>query len=197
MYSYFFQGDYAGLAFLFGQLLHGNIYIQWLGATWFVIVLFGIYLLWETIGIVYSKSNINIDMVVSWLLAVLGIVMTAYGTGSMTFRLVLVTQFLFMLGRFCAEKNIVSIFEKSGVAIVSVLCNVAIFCYFAKHGYSMDIASGRWPNSVVALVMILNGCIFLHLLSKTIADHTEKIKKRIPLYWKEHIGNSGISFCRI
>lgn len=176
LYSYFFEGDYAGLSFLFSQLLHGNIYIPWLGAAWFVIVLFGIYLLWETVGVVYKNGNIVINMIISLLFGGLGVITTVCGTGSMSFRLILVTQFIFMCGTFCAEKKIVSHFEKKEVRIGTMICNVLLFWYFAKHGYTMDIASGKWPNPIIAIVMILNGSVFLFQVSKWIADNLSRLK---------------------
>ncbi len=177
LYHYFFQGDYVGLSFLFSQLVRGNIYIPWLGAAWFVIVLFGIYLLWETVSIVYKNGNIVISMIISLLLGALGVITTAYETDSMTFRLILVTQFIFMCGRFCAEKKFVSRIDvETKTTIEILLCNILLFWYLAKQGYTMDIASGKWPNPIIAIVMILNGSIFLYLVSKWIADSTSALK---------------------
>ena len=169
------------MKFLFGQLVRGNIYIEWLGAAWFIIVLFQIFLLRETVSIVYKNPKIYISLIISFIIGCVGILLSEFQKSNTGIELTLITQFLFMCGRGAAEKKIFAWFEKRKIRIVTLACNVILFICFMRCGYIMDIATEQWPNPILAVLMILNGVVFLYIICKTIVKYT-KIFRGVLVY---------------
>ena len=133
LYHIFFQQEYYGIPFFCRQLVHGNIYIEWLGAAWFIIVLFGIMLLWETIGVVFKDKNVYINLCISFFIACIGIFMQMSEKGSMSFRLVLITQFIYMCGKIIKEKNITEYLDNGKICLLVLIINIALFIFFRKN----------------------------------------------------------------
>ena len=176
VYHIFFQQEYYGIPFFCRQLVHGNIYIEWLGAAWFIIVLFGIMLLRETIGVVFKDKNVYINLCISFFIACIGIFMQMSEKGSMSFRLVLITQFIYMCGKSIKEKNITEYLDNGKICLLVLIINIALFIFFRKNNYIMDIATGTWPNPLIAWVMILNGASFLCIFCKMLERYTKCLK---------------------
>ena len=56
IYSFLFSSPYPGLLFTIQQFFnYGNVYIEWLGATWFIPVLYVIHLVQKVILIISKK----------------------------------------------------------------------------------------------------------------------------------------------
>ncbi len=184
LYSIFFSNNYYNMIFFIQEFLKGNVYISWLGASWFIIVLFGIFLYRECISIFIKKTNIYIELMISIIImAVAYMIQNIIGVNIVI--LILYGQFFYVLGHFFSETDLLNrIFFSKGMIIVGFFLSCIWVGYFKSKNYTMDFVSGKFPNLFLAVVMIINGFFLSYIVSiviekkgKIIANFLENIGK--------------------
>lgn len=186
--------DYAGIRFLLREFLtHGNIYISCLGATWFIFVLFGIFIFHKACNMTVAKKSYFLYGLISLLLYVLG---AYYITQGRIIRwwwfdivLLLLTQFFFMMGILSKKYNILDNVTNNTVLMITgtVITAVAMYELSKVPGAAVDLASHTYYDLVLNSFTSMNGIFFVISLSNMFAKMLG-IKKIMMYLGKNSLG---------
>lgn len=192
--SYWDGADYAGIRFLLREFcLHGNSYISCLGATWFIFVLFGIFLLHKTCNLLVTKRSYSSYVLISILLYLLGDYYIAQGIQVrwwwFDIVLVFIAQFFFMMGIVSKRYNI---FEKVTLNVVlmvtgTIITAVLMYEFSKVPGAAVDLASHTYYDVVLNTVVAFNGILFVICLSNTL-NKLQPIKNLLIVLGKNSLG---------
>ncbi len=159
----------------------GDLYIQFLGATWFLPVLYGIYIIQKRISIAFDSDYIG-HLISSTIIYLLGYYFISNGIriqiGIFPVDLIFVGQFFFCLGKiFKVYKRE----ESSTLAYtITILFNLLVFYYFGnKIGLTVDYASRYLSSPTLNALEAINGICFCYCLSKLLIKLPTVIKNAI------------------
>lgn len=161
---------YVGLKTILREFfIHGNFYVQWLGASWFALTLFQITILNRCI-LAINANNYRLGYVfLSVLLFLWGYVQIDAG-GSFS---VWIAQFYYMIGtilrrRFKPNAQLPIWFLLSGLMVSSVIMCVIGNCF----GFTVDFPSRQFNTPLIDVAMSINGCLLCFFVSKIIEKFT-------------------------
>lgn len=155
------------IKFIIYQFFSGTSYISWLGATWFLVVLFFVVIIQKVLYI-YFKNNFNYYTVASFLLFLWGYYIIANHIGSYKyFDLVLVAQFYFFIGIYFRNINLIDKLLNNDKFNLVVLIVVLYLLYFFGNIYptTVDYPSRRFGFAITDFFAALNGIFFIYLIS--------------------------------
>lgn len=150
---------------------NGSIYVWWLGAAWFVLVLFQINILHR---LLYQLLDENYG--VSYAIVSIGLFFIGYSISETTwshkwnFDLVLIAQFYYAIGLYLrqyAEKIVQKITWMRSVFLAcvtfAVMHNIA-----TKLHFTMDYPSRAFNTPAIDALMVLNGALFMFAIAMCI-----------------------------
>lgn len=195
LYSIFFQDTFIGFFKSIREFFKGIIYINWLGATWFLGVLFGIILIQKIIHNVFKQTINIIYMIISLLMFLLGYFMVATKTQLnifvLTLDLTFIAQFYFMMGNVCKKINLISRLISNKIIKFSLLfLTIFLLWYFGNiHPTTVDYPSRKFGFCVIDAIIAVNGITFLCIISDTISRiKVLEIKNGLILIGKNTLG---------
>ncbi|WP_066825148.1 acyltransferase family protein, partial [Clostridium tepidiprofundi] len=194
-YNILFKGEFIGFYRSIREFFRGFVYINWLGATWFLGVLFGIIILQK---ITYDINKQKIDftyIIISIVMFFVGYYMVYRKMQFCIFvfplDLILIGQFYFVLGKISSSKRLIGkIFSYKFIKVISFLTTVFFIWYFGNlYPITVDYPSRRFNKWYIDAVVAINGIIFLYLLSDFISRiKFQKIKKILIMIGKNTLG---------
>ena len=181
-YDYIFDMPYVGAKETVMEFLsNGTNHIIWLGATWFIIVLFEIHIFYKLLNICCKNTNVN--MAVSFSLFILGYLMLKNGNefkiGFFFTDIALIAQFYFYVGYYVKEQKI---FERLKVntptLLLCGLISVVFLNYFKSLSITVDYLSRNFGFFITDILAALNGTFFVYIISRLICEISAfKIRK--------------------
>lgn len=185
---------YHGLKTTMRELIvNGNIYITCLGAAWFLLTIFVIFMLQKAM-IQLLKGNIGfIYFAANLILYFLGYEMIRrqinISVGCFGIRLAFIGQLYFACGMLCKQYDFVEENLQTNKMIISLmlLALLAMWQFGRVNGTTVDYPSGTFPNITLNTLAALNGIILVITTSKLL-DKTKKIKNVFMMLGKNSIG---------
>lgn len=174
-YPILFKDAYPGVLFSLREFIDHRIHINILGATWFLITLFGIYVVQRLILLLCSDHA-------GWGYALIStaVFLTGYGIIRATifipdgfWYLIFIGQFYFSVGYLAAQNRWFAHAPTGGRNLVLLLAlNVLFFYLFAyRWPNTVDYPSRHFGNALFNFLAAANGVLFLFLVS-SIFDRT-------------------------
>jgi len=158
----------------------GNIYISWLGATWFLIVLFGCCVIQKIIYML-SKNKVGILYISgSVLVFVLGYIMVLYQTNQYKYLdLIFIAQFYFFTGILFRHNNIFNKYLSNVYynSIILLATIVGLYYFGIVNLNIVDYPSRVFGFIVTNYLAAINGIVFIFLLAYYLAKFPIRIKK--------------------
>lgn len=192
LWKFLFESDFVGFQVCIREFFKkGDIYISWLGASWFLVVLFGIYML-QTVLCKLKTSNI-LYFATSLLLFLFGYYLAGNKIESYYFNLpwdlILVGQFYFTVGVIAKESDVYELLvqKKSYMGISLVFSCTALFL-LRGFGNIIDFPSRRIGNPLYNIVGAVSGSLLLTVLSIFLSDYTQRLKKGLCYIGKNTLG---------
>ncbi|WP_027218044.1 acyltransferase family protein [Butyrivibrio fibrisolvens] len=199
IYSYIFPVDYM-LPFdqMIKQLLgYGNIYVQFLGALWFLPVLYGAYIINRiALKIANNKYGI-IHIIICLCLFLLGYNLVkspdVENIGFFNLDLICIAQFYFCVGIYC--KKIVERIDNTidgqkyiRYIIGAVICCSLMYYFGYVNWHGVDYPSRSFGSAFSDAIKAINGSVFIFLVARFFDSILpKKIKKGII-----YIGNNTL-----
>lgn len=172
--QYWDGADYAGIRFLLREfLIHGNSYISCLGATWFIFVLFGIFLLHKLCYMLLEEKYSKVYILISFGMYILGAYFIAQGKSIRIWWfdviLILLTQFFFMLGIWSKKYDVFESITGNTTLMVTGTIITAVLMYELSKipGAAVDMASHSYYDLALNSATTLNGIIFIVCMANT------------------------------
>ena len=191
IYNLFFDQPFMGAWFVLKQyFFSGNMYINWLGATWFLIVLFGIYIVQRGLfKLVGDKINLGY-CIGSILMFILGYIFVANEIKVMNLDLIFIAQFYFFVGKLLRDKRI---FEKIcsnkwinvGILLITIL---GLWLFGFVNPSTVDYPSRNFGFIITDMIAGLNGALFIYCIAYYISKLGAYIKKPIITIGKNTLG---------
>lgn len=151
--------------------LHGSIYVWWLGAAWFVLVLFLIsiihralyQLLDEKYGVVYGILSICLFLI--------GYSISKTGAHAWNIDLVLIAQFYYVIGLYLCKyaENVVQKRTWMQAIVLACITFVIMHIIATKLHFTMDYPSRAFNAPAIDVFMVVNGAIFIYALAMCIS----------------------------
>ena len=180
VYTILFKYAFIGAITVIKEFFfHGNNYVIWMGATWFVIVLFEINVIHKLLYDICG-SNCNWSYCIcSILMFILGYSCVKNGfipqISFFPIDLMLIGQFYFFIGQIFKTHEIFGkILSNSKINIIFLLI-IIMLMYFCK-GQTVDYPSRHFESMFINLFLAVNGIIFIYLVSFYLAK-LNKVKK--------------------
>ncbi len=170
-YEVFFTLSYMPLPDVLKQfLMNGAIYTWWLGAAWFLLVLFAITLLHRVLFQLLGKHYGILYAVVSIALFLVGYSMAQSGMTKWNVDLILIAQLYFMIGLYLqkyqgkfAQNN------KSGLMLtVAIITFFFMWVNATQFHCTMDFPSRAFNSPAVDFWLVLNGTVFIYAVSRLV-----------------------------
>ena len=176
-------------------LIYGNIYVEVLGATWFLSVLFAVCLLNKMIYLLTNKFLLGYG-VISLTLYLLGYGIIKQGitpsphVGMFSIDLIFIANLFYAIGYIAQKTAFIGLIKKSyiiqiGLGIVSMLYMRLISSYLHV---GVDWPSRTFKNPFFDGVSALNGFIFILSLSLLFSSFTKKLRKVLKYIGKNTLG---------
>jgi fucose 4-O-acetylase-like acetyltransferase len=160
--------------------LKGNMYISWLGATWFLNVLFGCCII-QKLLFNFSKNKVGILYILgSIIVFILGYYMVLSQENQYhSLDLIFIAQFYFFSGILFKHNNIFGNYMSNVYYnIIIILSTIVGLYYFSNiNPNTVDYPSRRFGNILSNYFAALNGIIFIYLLSYYLSKFPIKIKQ--------------------
>lgn len=170
-YEVFLTSPYMPLPDVLKQFLtNGAIYTWWLGAAWFLLVLFAITLLHRVLFQLFGQHYGILYAVVSIGLFLVGYSMAQSGTTKWNLDLVLIAQLYFAIGLYLQKYQ--GKFAQNNKP--GVMFTVAIITFFfmwanaTQFHCTMDFPSRAFNSPAVDFLLVLNGTIFIYAVSRLV-----------------------------
>lgn len=182
LYALFYDDRYPwiGIVNAFKMLLkQGNNYVWWLGASWFVSVLFGITILHALLLSLEAKLPRvkHLYLLTFSAIYAIGIYFAKNGMHTRNFDLIMIGQFYYGLGVFCKKKN----WEDKGhsvsniVILILLICNLGLLVIFGNIPYiTVDYPARAFRYYVLSILVAINGISSLVCLSKLLSYLIQK-----------------------
>lgn len=168
-YPALFRAPYPGILFSLQEFVDHRIHINILGATWFLITLFGIYVVQRTVLLLcFNRAGL------SYALVSLAIFLTGYGIIRASifvpdgfWYLVFIGQFYFSLGYLSSQNGWLGYISTSMRSLLLLIgLNLLLFYLFAhKWPNTVDYPSRHFGNALGNFLAAANGIVFLFLVS--------------------------------
>ena len=175
----------------------GSLYVQWMGACWFLPVIFGIFLLHRVlVKCSGEKANLFyllLAFVLNWLGYLFIKNSIRVNISILPIDLILIGQFYFALGNFMAHIKKPKFIENAGYSLIlfEILGLIAtlLIMYLIKDKPSVSVGypDRYFPNLFVNLFASVNGIIFLYCLSKLVELIPHKFRA-----WFSYIGKNTL-----
>lgn len=163
-------------------LIAGDNYVYWLGATWFILVLFKVEVVQK---IVYDLCKKQIGLIY----AAVGITLFVEGyfcvRGGLLRRgmwdLVLIGQGYFVTGQIIKRFDIIDKITKKGTRLLGIILPCIGYLYFVatRWNVTVDYPSRKFGNIVINYVSGITGsialCLISYLLSKVLKGYAKKL----------------------
>lgn len=170
IYKTFFNYDFIGIKTALSHFfLYGNNHINWLGAGWFLPVLFGISVLDEIL--IQFNMNKTPYFFVSLLIYLFGFVLVHinfHGNNCITVVLpkVFVCYGFYAIGNLFKTISKFDFLKKSFSLALIFIVNCTLLYYFKKIKPTvMDIESCRMPSEFITMLLVTNGFMLLYSVS--------------------------------
>lgn len=176
IYNIFFsENSYIGVPKMLSEFfLHGNNYVWWMGATWFLITLFQIVVLHAFLLYFLNIHKIINKILYGIIVLVIYIIGFYYiqwegrdiGTGMLA-----IGQLYFGIGVLCRQfqfsKNLSENRNRVFIYISGILCCTLIMWRLSLvENITVDYPSGEFNHIVLNVLAALNGILFVYFLSK-------------------------------
>ena len=156
------------LEFIFLQFFsEGTMYISWLGATWFFIVLFGCCII-QKIIYMFAKSKIDILYILgSVIIFVLGYFMILHQTSQYYLDLIFIAQFYFFSGiLFCHINIFKKYMSNAHYNIIILLATIIELYYFGiVNPNTVNYPTRTFGFIISNYLAAINGTIFIYIIS--------------------------------
>lgn len=193
-YNILFQDSFIGFSRSIREFFYGRIYINWLGATWFLVVLFGIIIMQKVINIIFNKVSL-FYMISSTLLFLIGYFMVSnkikINIFIVPFDLVLIGQFYFAIGNICKRHECISmLLSNKYIRTLSLFLTTFSIWYFGNvHPVTVDYPSRRFGFCIIDAISAISGIVFLCIISDGISKiRMHKIKNMLIIIGKNTLG---------
>ena len=195
-YQYLFQDPFIGVAPAIAQFVtNGNNFVLWMGATWFIIVLFCSVIVQKCIYRFFNNKATIGYMITTFVLFLMGYFLVKSGIrlqiSIFSIDLVLIAQFYFGIGVISREFDILKSLSSRKIRILFVtLLSMFLFYYFGVVDQNtVDFASRRFGIPFIDALAAINGIVLVYLMSilfeKMLA---KKIKTMFMFIGKNTIG---------
>ncbi|WP_312094096.1 acyltransferase family protein [Aminipila sp.] len=165
----------------------GDNYIFWLGATWFIVTIFGIFII-QKIFIIICNGKINtLFIVCSTLTFILGYVMVNEGhhlqISIIPMDLVFIGQLYFSIGLLIKKYKIFEKIQKSKKLMVVLFfgCCMLMWYFGNSNPNTVDYPSRKFNSIVFDFISSMNGTILCYLIA-SFFDRKLKFAKRITIF---------------
>lgn len=178
LHSYLFETEYVGWFRYITDFFKGYNSINLLGATWFLTVLFWIFILEYIADSLIKEKWCWVRRFISLCMFWLGYLCIEFSQAKLLIVIILISQFYFELGRIFNEKELLNkCFRFKGAKGICGVISVLIFYAMSNvlH-YSMDFASGNFGTPLKGIVCILNGSILFYLIANVVVKYASKLK---------------------
>lgn len=168
-YSALFKDPFPGFMFSLTEFPAHRIYINLLGATWFLITLFGIYVVQRTVLFLCFERAGTLFM-----LASAALFLTGYGIIRATifipdgfWYLIFIGQFYFALGYLFSQKGWLNKVEGQNIQLLLLVGVNVVLLYMFSHQWpnTVDYPSRNFGNAFTNSIAAMNGIIFLFIIS--------------------------------
>lgn len=166
------SNNFVGIKLLLKEFVYnGNINISCLGASWFIIVLFGIFILNKVIYTMTKKKNIFIYILINVALYCLAYFMMLkeinIHIAYFDITLVFIGQFFFMIGLITHKYGVLDVLADKKISIVVLgLTLLTIYKFGTVAGVTVDYPSHFFPNFVLNTIAGINGALCLAAISR-------------------------------
>lgn len=168
-YPVLFKDPYPGIRFALREFMHHRIHINTLGATWFLITLFGVYVV-QRLALLLCSNHAGLGyglISLTIFIAGYGIIQAPIFVPDRLLDLIFIGQFFFSLGYLASQKNWlahISTSGRNGLLLLSV--SVLLFYLFAHQWpNTVDYPARHFGNVLGNSLAAINGIIFLFLVS--------------------------------
>lgn len=195
-YSMLFDGDFIGFKKgIIEFFVRGNIYINWLGATWFLGCLFGVFII-QHIILNICKKRVNIMYcLLSMSLACIGYFMKSNEIQINIFiinlDLIFIAQLYFCMGMVFREYDVFKkIFKNIYCKITIGVGSLLILWYFGNiNPITVDYPSRRFGFIITDALVAMNGIVIVYILSRIISKvRVDKVKQMLTSIGKSTLG---------
>lgn len=194
LYQYLFTDPFVGIQVAVQQYIHnGNNFVLWMGATWFLIVLFLVVALHKLLHQFFGNRITIGYVVVSVMIFLLGYYLVGHNIRGQVsifmLDLPLIAQFYFFSGLFAKQKMVLeNLSSKKLLLFIGFVLSVAIMFYFGVvNPTTVDYPSRRFGFFVADAIAALNGTMVFYYLARFLVCLPSKTKK-----WIAYIGRNTI-----
>ena len=190
IYHIFWSSDFPGLKQSLLNLMHNTISIDLLGATWFLIALFGCYLIQKLVLMICSNKIGFAHILISFLLFLFGYYLIQIGFRSYTFLtdLALIAQLYFAMGIWFKKYDVFKkLFTHNWVKLVVLPLLLVIMYFLLQAGATVNYPTRTFGNNFLNLSAVLCGVFLLYILSCFIVK-VPLLKKQFILFGQNSLG---------
>lgn len=191
LFSLPYMGGFETIRIFFST---GDIYIQWLGACWFIIVLFGVAILNKIIW-TFSAQNRMVYVLISIVLYLVGyeFVEREIRTriGIFPVDLILIAQLYYVFGYIVKENadKINDILSNVWKNLISLIVNGYLLYWFPNLGnVTVDYPAHAFNSPCLDMVVAVNGILFTYNLAVIISKSKNIINKCLQYIGKNTMG---------
>lgn len=172
-YFALFKDTFPGITFSLTEFFAHRIYINLLGATWFLITLFGVYVVLRIVLFFCFERAGKLFMLISVALFLAGyeIIRATIFNADNFWYLIFIGQFYFSLGYLFSQKEWFDKLEGQKIQCFLIFCVNVVLLYMFAHQWSntVDYPSRHFGNAFTNSIAAMNGIFFLFIIS-TILD---------------------------
>lgn len=180
--AYGFGYVQQGFLVTFIEFFKGRVYIDVLGATWFLSVLFGVFTL-QKIVLVVLRNKIGITyFLISIAELVLGYTCVLIGRGARyNLDLILIAQIFFSIGMMANQVQLKHKKESfKAIKYVVAIVVIGIMGYSSRlSGSTVNYTTREFKHLVLNTFLGLNGIVLLYILSTELSRLSQKVKEPI------------------
>jgi fucose 4-O-acetylase-like acetyltransferase len=168
-YSALFKDPFPGFVFSLSEFPAHRIYVNLLGATWFLITIFGIYVVQRFVLFLCFERVGTLFMLVS-----VALFLTGYGIMRATiyipdgfWYLIFIGQFYFSLGYLFSRKSWLNKLEGKSIQLLLIVGVNVVLLYIFSHQWpnTVDYPSRSFGNAFINSIGAMNGIFFLFIVS--------------------------------
>lgn len=162
-------------------LANGSIYSWWLGATWFVLVLYAVVILQRVIGQICNSNASVANLILSFILFIYGHIMAQKGLSQWNIDLIFIAQFYYAIGLYAStfvSQTLKAANAKRKLFMCILIGFVTFFVMWGntqKFRLTMDFPSRNFNGTILDMLLVLNGTIFVFAISQLLMISTKKI----------------------
>lgn len=191
LYNVLFEGTFLGVGFIFKEFVFKNsMNINWLGATWFLTVLFSVYIL-QRILLKLARDQFNLFYgVSSAFIFIIGYYWIEREIQFGNLDLAFIAQFYFFLGVMANSTNVLNKVKNNKIFnwIFLVISTIGLWYFGCIKINVVDYPSRQFGFIFSNLLAAINGIIFIYCISILLEAIPKIIKKYILLIGKSTLG---------